>query len=157
ARRLATDGLQPDSRGPAADHSHGWRFAACAPRVGAGCREHVAARAAPAAQVVEPVMRIRSFPSLLVIAACAVLLDPDPVHAAHRSRVSADLADHLAQGSQTIDSIVHGDQASIDAVVTRYNLRVKRVLKSGAVLQVTAGQLDALSQDDSIDHLSGDL
>src|SRR5207247_8420488 len=48
-------------------------------------------------------------------------------------------------------------RAAVDALVGRYNVRVKKVLRDGAVLRVTAGQLDALSQDDSIDHLSGDM
>jgi serine protease AprX len=79
-----------------------------------------------------------------------------PTHAQHRARVSADLADHLAAGSQSIDVIVHGDSATIDQIATRYNLVVKRHMKSGGVFTVTAGQLDALSQDETIDHLSGD-
>src|SRR5262245_60372028 len=66
----------------------------------------------------------------------------------HRARLSADLADHLAAGSQTIDVIVHGDRATIDNLVSRYNVRVKKSLTSGAVLRLNAGQLDALRQDD---------
>jgi hypothetical protein len=38
---------------------------------------------------------------------------PAPAQAAHRARVSADLEDHLAVGSQTIDVIVHGDRAEV--------------------------------------------
>src|SRR5215212_5698432 len=75
----------------------------------------------------------------------------------HRARVSADLADHLNAGSQAIRVIVHGDRSEIDALAARYNLRVARYLKSGAVFQVNAGQLEALRQDDTQDHLSGDI
>jgi serine protease AprX len=67
------------------------------------------------------------------------------------------LADHLAFGSQSIDVIVHGDSAQVDAIAARYNLVIGRRMKSGAVLRVNAGQLDALQKDPDVDHLSGDL
>lgn len=73
----------------------------------------------------------------------------------HRARLSADLQDHLNAGSQAIEVIVHGDRATVDAIAARYNLVVARYLASGAVLRVTAGQLAALQQDDTVDHLSG--
>lgn len=75
--------------------------------------------------------------------------------AGHRARLSADLQDHLNAGSQTIEVIVHGDRATIDAIAARYNLVVSKYLASGAVLRVTAGQLAALQQDEGLDHLSG--
>src|SRR5579885_1496567 len=75
-----------------------------------------------------------------------------PAFAAHKARLSADLADKLAAGSQTIDVIVHGNRATVDALAARYNLVVKRYLHSGAVLRVNAGQLAALRDDDSVDH-----
>ncbi len=75
----------------------------------------------------------------------------------HRARLSADLADHLAAGSSSIDVIVHGDPGFVAALAARYNLVVAKRLASGAVLRVTAGQLDVLRQDDSVDHLSGDI
>jgi serine protease AprX len=88
----------------------------------------------------------------------ALLVAPAvPLGAAHRARLSADLADHLNAGSSSISVIVHGTKAEVDALASRYNLAVKRWMKSGAVLQVTAGQLDALSQDEAVDHLSGDI
>jgi len=80
-----------------------------------------------------------------------------PADAQHRARISADLTDHLAAGSQAINVIVHGDRASIDALAARYNVRVTKRLTSGAVLRVNAGQLDALRQDADVDHLSGDI
>ncbi|MEO8257375.1 MAG: S8 family serine peptidase [Acidobacteriota bacterium] len=76
---------------------------------------------------------------------------------AHSARLSADLADHLAAGSQSIDVIVHGDRAAVDALASRYNLLVARRLRSGGVLRVNAGQLDALRRDPDVDHLSGDI
>lgn len=76
---------------------------------------------------------------------------------AHNARLSADLADHLASGSQTIRVIVHGTKAEVDALAGRYNLKIARYLQSGAVFQVNAGQLAAMRQDDTQDHLSGDI
>jgi serine protease AprX len=77
--------------------------------------------------------------------------------AGHRARLSADLADHLAFGSASIDVIVHGTRAEVDALAAKYNVRVKRYLRTGAVLRVTAGQLAALQQDETQEHLSGDI
>jgi serine protease AprX len=90
----------------------------------------------------------------------ATLVAAAPAAAAgggHRARLSADLADHLNVGSQTIRVIVHGERLEIDALAARYNLRVARYLKSGAVFLVNAGQLEALRQDETQDHLSGDI
>ena len=98
-------------------------------------------------------------PAALLFVA-ATLLAASPAAAAgggHRARLSADLADHLAAGSQSIRVIVHGERSEIDALAARYNLRVARYLKSGAVFIVNAGQLEALRQDDTQDHLSGDI
>ena len=80
-----------------------------------------------------------------------------PAEAAHRARIGADLERTLAAGSQSIDVIVHGNRTEVDGLARRYNLRVRRYLKTGAVLDVNAGQLDALSQDVSVDHLSADV
>ena len=89
-----------------------------------------------------------------VAAACLVAA---PALAQHHARLSADLADHLNAGSQHIDVIVHGDGASVAALARRYNIRIKKSLKEGAVLTVNAGQLDALRRDDTQDHISGDI
>jgi serine protease AprX len=99
---------------------------------------------------------VRRF-ALVVWSVCVLLAASTPAWAEHRARLSGDLADHLAVGSQAIDVIVHGDQATVDALAARYNIVVKRRLKSGAVLRVNAGQLDALSRDEDVDHLSGDV
>src|SRR5436190_9600153 len=72
--------------------------------------------------------------------------------AQHRARLSRDLADHLSGGSQNIEVIVG---ANADQLATKYNLRIRRHLKSGGVLLVNAGQLAALQQDAGVDHLSG--
>ena len=77
--------------------------------------------------------------------------------AGHRARLSADLADHLAFGSPAIDVIVHGTKDEVEALAKKYNVTIKRYLRTGAVLRVTAGQLDALQQDDTQEHLSADV
>jgi serine protease AprX len=87
----------------------------------------------------------------LIVAAAA------PARAQHRARLSADLADHLAAGSPSIDLIVDGTRAETEALAARYNLRIKKHLKSGAVFTVSAGELAALQQDDAVDHLSADI
>ena len=87
--------------------------------------------------------------SRVVVAAgfAAFLVAPAaPVGAAHRARLSADLADHLSAGSSSISVIVHGTKAEVDALASRYNLVVKRRMKSGAVLQVTAGAAQTTSR-----------
>src|SRR5437867_1112034 len=86
-----------------------------------------------------------------------VLLIAPSAYAANRARLSADLADHLASGSQAMQVIVDGTSGDISSLVSRYNLKIKKWLTSGAVVTVNAGQLDALSQDPAADHLSSDI
>jgi serine protease AprX len=105
------------------------------------------------AMVCPTLLRRRMFAAAVVAFALAAV----PAQAAHRARLSADLEDHLAAGSQAIDLIVHGTPVEIDALAARYNLRVRRYLKSGAVFRVNAGQLAALQQDEAVDHLSSDI
>src|SRR5205823_233659 len=63
----------------------------------------------------------------------------------------------LAAGSQDIDVIVDATAPEVDALAAKYNVKIKKRLASGAVLHVTAGQLDALRADDGVGHLSGDI
>ncbi len=92
-----------------------------------------------------------------VATACVALVMVTPARAqGHRARLSADLADQLAAQSQTIDLIVHGTRDEVNALAARYNVVVRKYLKSGAVLTVNAGQLAAIDQDEAVDHLSGD-
>ena len=98
----------------------------------------------------------RASRSCLTALAC-VLLAAAPAAAGHKARLSADLADHLRVGTPTIDVIVHGTRQEVQALAARYNLRVRKLLRSGAVLRGTAGEIDALQQDESVDHLSNDI
>jgi serine protease AprX len=76
----------------------------------------------------------------------------------HNARLSADLQDHLDHNSQNIEAIAHGDRATCDALARTYGAVVKKYLTvDGCVLQLTAGQLAALRQDDTQDHISGNL
>jgi serine protease AprX len=103
--------------------------------------------------------RSRAFrsPALVAVAAC-VLAAAAPAEAqGRRARLSEDLSVQVAAGSSTIDVIVHGTRADVDALARKYNLRVKRYMRSGAVLRVTAGQLEALQQDETQEHLSADV
>ena len=71
------------------------------------------------------------------------------------ARVSADLAAQLQAGNTTDASvIVTGSQATVDAIAERHGLRIHKRLASGAVLDVPAGQLDALAADSDVDTLS---
>ena len=99
----------------------------------------------------------RRLTTRLSLTICVTLFAVVPAAAQHRARLSADLADHLAAGSQTINVIVHGDKATVDALARRYNVTVRKYLSEGGVLRVTAGQLAALRDDADVDHLSGDL
>ncbi len=100
---------------------------------------------------------VARFSRATLAALVVVSIGASPAFAARHARLSADLEDHLAAGSQTIAVIVHGTRTEVDALATRYNLRIARYLKSGAVLRVTAGQLAALSEDQAVEHLSGDV
>src|SRR4051794_13124802 len=86
----------------------------------------------------------------LAVAVCA------PVQAQHRARLSADLAGHLNAGSQTIEVIVDS-AATADRLAAKYNVKIKRRMRSGGVLVVNASQLSALQQDLDVDHLSGNV
>jgi len=103
-----------------------------------------------------PMTLLARFSRATLAAVVVVSVGVSPAFAARHARLSADLEDHLAAGSQTIAVIVHGTRTEVDALATRYNLRVARYLKSGAVLRVTAGQLAAVSEDQTVEHLSGD-
>src|SRR5471032_551135 len=105
----------------------------------------------------------RSLPVSGIIAAAFASLSlmltamPAAAGAAHNARLSADLADHLSAGSPSIRVIVHGTRAEVDALARRYNLKIAKYMESGAVFLVNAGQLAAMRQDETQDHLSGDI
>ncbi len=78
--------------------------------------------------------------------------------ASPKARLSRDLSEALAAGEASArDVILQADAATIDAVAARHGAVVKRWLATGAVLSVPGDRLSALSDDPSVDHLSGDL
>jgi serine protease AprX len=77
-----------------------------------------------------------------------------PVEAQRRARLSGDLADHLAAGSPRIEVLVD-NAATADRLAARYNLKIKRRLRVGAVVEVSSDQLATLQTDGDVDHLSG--
>jgi serine protease AprX len=104
--------------------------------------------------------RLTSHPiarAMFAAMACASLATPALAQHGHRARLSADLADHLSVGSASVEVIIDGDHATVDRLASRYNLVVKRYLRSGGVVRVNAGQLSALQSDLELDHLSGDI
>ncbi len=92
-----------------------------------------------------------------VVALFLLAVSIRPTAAQHHARISDDLAEHLAAGSPKIDVIVHGDAQTVATLARRYNLIIRRDMRSGAVLQVNASQLAALREDEGLDHLSGDI
>jgi hypothetical protein len=75
----------------------------------------------------------------------------------HRARLSADLQKHLDAGDDAPSTVVlSGTSDQIAAIAARHSLRVRRVLASGAVVDVPAGGLDALAADADVPQLSGD-
>ena len=67
--------------------------------------------------------------------AAALLSIAIPSFAERRARLSTDLADHLAAGTQSIDVIVQGDKSTVEGLASR----------------------DAIARDGSVDALSGDV
>ncbi len=75
-----------------------------------------------------------------------------------RARLSGDLADRVAtraNGSARV--IVTGTDAEVKTLAIRYGARIMKNVTGGAVLEVTGGQLVALSEDQDVAHLSGDV
>src|SRR6476620_833618 len=81
-----------------------------------------------------------------------------PASAQHRARLSQDLADRIASATNESTSvIVSGSESAVQTLAVRYGARLKKTVRGGGVLEVTGGQLAALSADPDVDHLSGDV
>ena len=95
---------------------------------------------------------------LLLFAAAFVIAAAIPAGAqARRTHVSDDLKRHLDSGDATATAvIVVGSSAQVDAIAARHGLSVRRRLSSGAVLDVPAGRLAEVADDNDIPQLSGD-
>jgi serine protease AprX len=92
-------------------------------------------------------------------AACIALGAPTrTLTAAHRAHVSGDLMVHKATRPHARTSvIVHGSADAVKRIADRHGLRILRMLKHEAVLEANGAQIDALSLDGEVEHLSGDL
>ena len=74
----------------------------------------------------------------------------------HRARLSEDLRQRLRGGDAGTTSVIFtGSQARVDELVARHGLRIKKRLRSGAVLEVPAYRLDTVTTDPAVDQLSG--
>ena len=97
--------------------------------------------------------------SRLVFVFVALLIGLPPADAAaqgRRARLSDDLVERLHAGDVANHQvIVTGSATQIAAVAERYRLSVRKRLKTGAVLEVPAGALEALTRDPEIDQISG--
>src|SRR5215470_7191652 len=75
----------------------------------------------------------------------------------HRAHLSADLQQHLDAGDTAPATVIlSGTSDQIAALAARHGLRIRRVLDSGALVDVPAGELDALATDGDVPQLSGD-
>src|SRR5690242_6321092 len=98
--------------------------------------------------------RLRLFVFAALVAAVAAA--PVFAQAPHRARLSRDLAERLQQRIEApTEIIVSASDAVVDGLTARYGARLKKRIQGGAVLEATGGQIDAISQDPDVDHLSG--
>src|SRR5690242_8845544 len=91
--------------------------------------------------------------------ALAVAIAPAPVLAqSSHARVSRDIADRLARHvDDPTNVIVSASGDAIDQIAARYGARITKRLRGSAVLAVTGGQLEGLSQDPDVTHIAGDV
>src|SRR5262245_41459785 len=89
----------------------------------------------------------------VVLALFATTVEADP----HRARLSKDLESRIAAArGEPTTVIVSGSDEQVRTLATKYGAVLKKSIRGGAVLEVTGGQLEAISDDPSVDHLSGD-
>src|SRR4051812_34917492 len=74
-----------------------------------------------------------------------------------RSRLPEDLRAHLRNGDVKASRvIVTGSAERIAAIAARHGVRVRRWLDTGAVIEVPAGELGSLADDNEVDELAAD-
>ena len=96
--------------------------------------------------------------AVLTVVLLAVLTAVPAAAETRRARLSKDLSDRIASGSEQPNSIIiSGSDAHIQTIAARYGARIKKALRGGAVLDVTGGQLVAISEDPDVAHLTGDV
>jgi serine protease AprX len=94
---------------------------------------------------------------VFLAALCALALSTaDAAAQGRRARLSDDLVERLKAGdADGATVIVTGSDVRISAVAERHGLTIRKRLKTGAVLDVPAGVLDALTRDRDVDQVSG--
>ena len=91
---------------------------------------------------------------MLALVSSVVPADAGP----RRARLSRDLSERLAARVEaSTDIIVTGSDEQVQTLATRYGARVKKRLRNAAVLEVTGGQLQDLSEDADVASVSGDV
>jgi hypothetical protein len=91
------------------------------------------------------------------VLACA-LSAPLVAGSTPRVRVSRDLELFLSRGGPgTARIIAHGTSGDLRDIAARHGATIRRFLADGAVLEVTRAQLAALTAENVLDHLSGEL
>ena len=95
--------------------------------------------------------------AIAAVAAFIIGLSFPALAGLHRARLSVDLAKRLSSGSDGASQVIlAGTDSSVKIIAARYGARITKTLRGAAVLEVTGGQLAALSEDPDVDHLSGD-
>jgi len=98
--------------------------------------------------------RLAAVTALFVASALSLGGAPAP----HRAHLSDDLLRHLARNTtRRAHVIVRGDEATLDDIAARHHLQIVRRLEHGVVLAANSAELDRLSKEEGLDHLSGDL
>jgi serine protease AprX len=88
--------------------------------------------------------------------ASIVLFASQHADAQGRARLSRDLVDRIASGDFVDTSVIAtGTEEQVNRIAMRHGLRVRQRLATGAVLDVPAGMLAAITADADIDQLSG--
>jgi serine protease AprX len=92
----------------------------------------------------------------LVYVTAIILFAAVPGFAQAERRVSDGLRKRIASRStEKFDVIVHGTADEIDALAARQQLKIKKRMSGGAVLEASGAQVGALA--DEVDHLSRDV
>src|SRR5215208_1334348 len=98
-------------------------------------------------------------PVQLAVAGIAVALLAGATRAeaqGRQARLSEALALRIQSGDFNATTVIFtGTQTRVDDLVARHGLRIKKRLRTGAVLEVPAYRLEALASDPTVDHLSG--
>ena len=106
-------------------------------------------------------MQLRKLLVLVAVCAAAIAIwkpAPAPETLRHRASLSTDLmAFEASRSMKAVHVIAHGTHGDLHAVAARHGVPVVKLIADGAVLEATAKQIEALRNEPSIAHLSGDL